>query len=174
PTEELGAVARKLLDLVDERQIEALAEFDDLALLLLDLGFGDVERRGDARQLLAQCSKLRVQLVDPSESIPADLLFGGKPQLGSIGALAKLAQSDIASLDLLLGKQCALLLGSEAGFEFSGAIAQRSQFVRRLLLRQRRYLSLEISSGTLEGVEITPQTFDLAQLQLDLLLVGAD
>ena len=35
-----------------------------MALLLLDLGLGDVERRGDLRQLLAQGRDCRGQLLD--------------------------------------------------------------------------------------------------------------
>jgi hypothetical protein len=35
-------------------------------------------------------------------------------------------------------------------------------------------LSLEIGPNTLEGVEIAAQALDLAQLQLDFFLVGAD
>ena len=51
--EEFGAIPGELLDLVDERQIEPLTEFDDLPLLVFDLGLRRVERRCDPRQLVA-------------------------------------------------------------------------------------------------------------------------
>src|ERR1700746_967106 len=67
--EELRTIAGELLDLVDERQIEALAEFDDLSLLVLDLGFGGIEGRGNARELVAQRGDLRSQRVNPGECL---------------------------------------------------------------------------------------------------------
>src|SRR5271170_565313 len=61
--EKLGTIAGELLDFVDERQIEPLAKFDDLPLLVLDLGFGDIEGCRNARELVAQRGDLGIQLV---------------------------------------------------------------------------------------------------------------
>ena len=52
--EELGAVARQLLDLAGERAVELLAEIDDLGLLLLGLGVGGVERDVEAGELVLE------------------------------------------------------------------------------------------------------------------------
>ena len=43
--EELGTVARQLLHLARQRGVEAAPEIDDLALLFLGLGLGQLQRR---------------------------------------------------------------------------------------------------------------------------------
>ena len=73
--EKLRAITRELLDLAGERDVELLAEIGDLGLLCLDLGLGNVERRGDGRKLLAQGGDLRVQLVDLGASLLSDFSF---------------------------------------------------------------------------------------------------
>src|SRR5262249_29828942 len=117
PAEKLRPVTSQLLDLVHQGKVQALAEFDDLTLLLFDLGFRDIERRVDVRQLLAQRRELRVELVDPRKSVAADLFFGGETLFGSITPARGLAQTNIASIDLLLSERCPLPLGGKTGFQ---------------------------------------------------------
>src|SRR5439155_2516592 len=111
--EELGAIARQLLHLGGQRQVKPASQLDDLALLVLDLGFGNIESGGDLGELLAQRGKLRAELLDLGARRPAGLLLGGKRRLGRLGALAERAQPDVAAVDLLLRENSLFLRGGE-------------------------------------------------------------
>ena len=64
------------------------------------------------------------------------------------------------------------LLGGELGFQLLRAVAHGCRGF--LLLCKGGDLGFEIGPDGLQSFEVAPQTLDLAQLQLDLLLVGAD
>ncbi len=81
-------------------------------------------------------------------------------------------QADVPGIDLLLRERGLFLLGGELGFELLRAIAQGCRGI--LLWRQGGDLRLEIGPDGFQSFEVAPQALDLAQLQVDLLLVGAD
>ena len=164
----------ELFHLVHESKIEALAELDDLALLFFDFGLRNIERRRDTRQLLAQRGELHIQLVDARQGVAADFFLRGEPLLGLVGPPAEVPQPNLASIDLLLGERRLLPLGGKTSLEFFCSVAQHRQILLGLLLRQCRDFSLEIGPDALESIDIAPQALDLAQLQLDFFLVGAD
>jgi hypothetical protein len=76
--EELGAVARQLLDLAGEREVEPPAEIDDLRLLFLGLEVGGVERGLEPAELLLQRVDLPRQQVDARLRVGAELALGGE------------------------------------------------------------------------------------------------
>src|SRR5580704_5702711 len=75
PSEEIGSIARQLLDALSQSDVQALAEIGNLDLRLLVLLRRGVERVLQGRKLAAQRRDLLVEHLDLRQGAPRDLLF---------------------------------------------------------------------------------------------------
>ena len=76
PAEEVGAIARKLLDPLSQRKVQPLAELGDSRLGVLVAFLGDFEGLLERAELAAQCSDLLVEHLDLGQSAQRDALLG--------------------------------------------------------------------------------------------------
>ncbi len=134
------------------------------ACWVVDLAFGDVERGGDLRELLAQRGDRCGQLLDLGLGGAARLLFGGERLFGILGAAAHGAE-----LGVSLAQLARRLIGlRRLGGKLGDLALQRVAFgERRLqLARQAGGAGAQIGgAAALEGEQIA----QLADLLLQLL-----
>ena len=76
PAEEVGAIARQLLDALGERHVEPAPEIGDLGLALLVAILGGLDRGLERRDLAPERRDLLVEQLDLGERLLADLLLG--------------------------------------------------------------------------------------------------
>ncbi len=156
PAEKLGAVAGQLLHLGGERQIEPASEIGDLGLLVLGLGLGDVERRGNLRELLAQRGDRGGQLLDLRSAPPrlsaARRQAPSRPFPRRSAECALPIRSVCSRLELQRSRLAALARKSELAVRSSAKqIAQLAdlllQLLQRLVTPRQRVREEELAGG---------------------------
>ena len=104
--EEVGAIARQLLHLLRQRDVEPLAEIGDLGLRFAVGGLRGVERVLDRGQLLAQRGDLLVEDVDLRERARGDLLLRVERVDGGVRLVGRRLGARAAASAALVCSRC--------------------------------------------------------------------